>query len=53
MPNFESFENGKQFFVVDIVVEFGWGKGLRVKSNQMDFIVGQRYSGKDGSEGVV
>ena len=38
MPDFESFENCKQFFVVDIEVEFGWCKGLRVKSDQMDLI---------------
>ena len=31
MPNFEGFENGKQFLVV---VEFRWGKGLmRVESD--------------------
>ena len=50
MPNFEGFENGKQFLVV---VEFRWGKGLRVESDWMDFVVSWRYSGKDGSECIV
>ena len=53
MPDFECLKNGEQFFVVDIIVELGWGKGLRVKSNQMYFTVGQRYGGKDGSKGIV
>ena len=52
-PNFEGFKNGKQFLVMDIIVEFGWGKGPRVKSNWMDFVVSQRYSRKDGSQGIV
>ena len=52
-PNFEGFENGKQFLVVDIKVEFGKGKGLRVKSDWVGSIVGWRYGGKDGGKGVV
>ena len=51
--DFEGFENGKQFLVVNIIIEFGQGKGLRVKGNQMDFTIGQRYSRKDSSQGVV
>ena len=50
---FEHFENCKQFFVVDIVVELRQGKSPRVKGNQINFTVGQRYGGKDSSEGVV
>ena len=50
MPDFECFENGKEFFVMDIIVE---GKSPRVKGNQMDFTVGWRYIGKDSSKGVV
>ena len=38
---------------MDIVVELRQGKSPRVKSNQMDLTVGQRYGGKDSSEGVV
>ena len=53
MPYLKSFENGKQFLVVDIVVEFRGHKGVGVESNGVDFIVHQRYHGEDGSEGVV
>ena len=53
MPYFECFENGEQFFVMDIVVELRWGKSLRVKGNWMDFTIGWKYGGKDGSEGIV
>ena len=53
MPDFECFKNGEQFFVMDIIVELRWGKGLRVKSDWMDFAVSQRYGGKDGSKGIV
>ena len=52
-PNFEGFENGKQFFVMDIVVEFGWGTSPRVKSDQIDLVVSGRYGGKDGHKGIV
>ena len=53
MPDFGYFENHKHFFVVDIIVELRQGKSPRVKSDQMDFAIGQRYSGKDGSKGIV
>ena len=52
-PYLKSFENGKQFFVVDIIVEFRGHKGAGVESNGVDFIVRQRYHGKNGGEGVV
>ena len=38
---------------MDIVVELGWGKSLRVEGDWMNFAIGWRYSGKDSSEGVV
>ena len=52
-PDFECFKNCEQFFVMVIVVEFGWGKSLGVKGDRMNFTVGQRYGGKDSSEGIV
>ena len=52
-PYLKSFENGKQFLVVDIVVEFGGHKGVGVESNGVDFIVCWGYRGEDGGEGVV
>ena len=53
MPDFERFKYCKQFFVVDVVVEFGWCKSPRVKSDWMNFAVSRRYGGKDSSEGIV
>ena len=52
-PYLKSFENGEQFLVVDIVVEFGRRKGVGVESNGVDFIVRRRYCGENGGEGVV
>ena len=53
VPYLKSFENGKQFLVVDIVVEFGGCKGAGVESNGVDFIVRRGYHGEDGSKGIV
>ena len=53
MPYLKSFENGKQFFVVDIIVEFGGHKGAGMESNRVDFIVHKGYHVEDGSKGIV
>ena len=53
MPDFEHFKYREQFFVMDILVELGQGKSLRVKSDRMNFAVGRRYGGKNSSQGVV
>ena len=50
---FRGFENGKQFPVVDIIVEFGQGEGVGMEGNGVDFIVHQRNCREDGSEGAV
>ena len=42
MPDFECFENCEQFSVMDVIVELGWGKSLRVKGDWMDFTIGWR-----------
>ena len=52
-PYLKSFENGKQFFVMDIIVEFGGCKGVGMESNRVDFIVHWGYHGENGSKGVV
>ena len=52
-PYLKSFENGEQFFVMDIVVEFRGHKGAGVERNGVDFIVHWGYCGEDGGEGVV
>ena len=53
MPHFECFKYCEQLFVVDVVVELGWGKSPRMKSNRVNFAVSQRNGGKDSSEGIV
>ena len=53
LPNLKGFENGEQFFVMDIIVEF-WGcQGVGMESNGVNFIVHQRDHGEDGGKGVV
>ena len=52
-PDFECFKYREQFFVIDVVVEFGRGKSPRVKSDWMNFAVSRRYGGKDSSKGIV
>ena len=53
VPFLKSFENGKQFLVMDIIVEFRGCKGAGVESNWVDFIVCRRYCGENGGEDVV
>ena len=53
MPYLKSFENGKQFLVMDIVVEFRGHKGVGVESNGVDLIVHWGYHGEDGGKGIV
>ena len=53
IPYLKGFENGKQFLVMDIGVEFRGRKGVGVESNGVDFIVHWRYHREDGGEGIV
>ena len=53
LPNLKGLENGKQFVVMDIIVEFRGCEGAGMESNGVDFIVHQRDCGEDGSEGIV
>ena len=39
LPNLESFENGKQFLVICIVIQLCCSKSVGVKSNQINFII--------------
>ena len=52
-PDFEHLKYREQFFVMDIIVELGRGKSLRVKGNWMNLAISRRYGGKDSSEGMV
>ena len=37
-PNIESFQDGKQFLAMHVVVQLCYGESVRVKSNWMNFI---------------
>jgi len=39
LPNFESFEDGKQFLVMCVVIQLHYSKSARVKSNWVNFII--------------
>ena len=51
-PLVEGIENGKKFFVVRVIVEFGADKGPRVKGDRVHLTVGSD-GGKDSRQGVV
>jgi len=52
LPNLESFEDGKQFLVMCVVVQLRHSKSARVKGNWMNFIIFVN-NGKDYSESIV
>jgi len=39
LPNFESFEDGKQFLVMCVVIQLHCSESARVKSNWVNFII--------------
>jgi len=51
-PNFESFKDGKQFLVMCVVIQLCYSEGVKVKSNQMNFIIFV-HNGEDCSESIV
>jgi len=51
-PNLESFEDGKQFLVMCIVVQLHCSESARVKGNWMNFIIFIN-NGEDCSESIV
>ena len=51
-PLMEGIEDGEEFFVVRIVVEFGDDKGLRVKGDRVHLAV-RSNGGKDSRQGIV
>jgi len=52
LPNFESFEDGKQFLVMCVIIQLCCSKSVGVKSNWMDFIIFVN-NGEDCSESIV
>ena len=51
-PNLESFEDGKQFLVMCVVVQLCCSESVRVKGNWMNFIIFIN-NGKDCSKSIV
>ena len=39
LPNLKSFEDGKQFLVICIIIQLHYSESVRVKSNQVNFII--------------
>ena len=52
MPDFEAFEDGKEFFVVGVIVALSIGEGAGVESDQVDFSI-RSQGGDDTCKGVV
>ena len=50
-PGFESFEDSKEFLVMDVVIPLGLGESAGMESNGVDFTV--INDGENGGEGVV
>jgi len=51
-PNLESFEDGKQFLVMYVIVQLHYSKSARVKGNWVNFIIFVN-NGEDCSESIV
>ena len=51
-PNLESFEDGKQFLVMCVIVQLCCSESARVKGNWMNFIIFVN-NGEDCSESIV
>jgi len=52
LPNHESFEDGKQFLIICVIVQLCCSKSVRVKGNWVNFIIFIN-NGKDCSESIV
>ena len=52
LPNIKSFEDGKQFLVIYVVVQLCHSESVRVKGNWMNFIIFIN-NGEDCSESIV
>ena len=51
-PNLKSRVDGQEFFVMSVVVQFGWGKGTGVKRDRVDVHV-RSLCGEDCGNSVV
>ena len=51
-PNLESFEDGKQFLVIYVIVQLHHSKSARVKGNWMNFIIFVN-NGEDCNKNIV
>ena len=51
-PNLESFKDGKQFFVICVIVQLHHSESVRVKGNWINFIIFVN-NGEDCSKSIV
>ena len=49
----EHFEDGKEFFVVNVIIRLRGGKSPGVKSDRMNLVVGRSDCRKNGTESVI
>ena len=52
-PAFECFEDGQEFFVVDVIVQLCRRESPGVKRDRMYLIIGVGVCGQYGAEGIV
>ena len=52
-PTLERFEDGEEFFVVNVVVQLCGGESPGVKSDRMNLVVGRGDCRKNGTESVI
>ena len=51
-PDTESFENGQEFFVMGVIVEFRRAESTGMECNRMNF-TGIGLNGKDSTKGII
>ena len=52
-PTLECFEDGQEFFIMDVIIQLCGVEGPGVKSNRMNLIIGWSDHRENGSKDVV
>ena len=52
-PTLERFEDSKEFFVMNVVVQLCGGESKGVKSDQMNLVVGRSDCRKNDTKSVI
>ena len=52
-PTLERFEDGQEFFIIDVIIQFCRVEGLGVKGNWMNLIIRWSDCRENGTESVV